>query len=403
MPLNTHEQEFVADGAQNASPVASDPTDFQALHIDGVHLAAELPWVPRVKTSNTFPERCHKLRAALMRVLAAVSSSTGALSTSPDARWIRDNESLIYSELSGVGGDLKSYRRLPHVHTSKGENVPRVLALAEGFLKSTSYHFCEKELASFCFGFQENAPLDLREFEALVSTLKLVLLEEIAERGKRLMNAPDGDTVDMGVVVQSLREAVQISWQEILEPLILFDRVLRQDPAGVYSDMDFESRDLYRKKLSKIAAQSDLSEMEVANAALALALEAHSRNYANPRIALRESHIGYYLVAEGTEPLFRRINFRPNVIQRVRIWLRRHPDEFFMPGIALLTCLIVTVCLLFVTSRDSSLGFTLLSALLLLLPSSQSAVQIIDYLIAALLPAEIIPRLISPKQCPTIA
>ncbi len=400
MPLNTHEQEFVADGAQNASPVASDPTDFQALHIDGVHLAAELPWVPRVKTSNTFPERCHKLRAALMRVLAAVSSSTGALSTSPDARWIRDNESLIYSELSGVGGDLKSYRRLPHVHTSKGENVPRVLALAEGFLKSTSYHFCEKELASFCFGFQENAPLDLREFEALVSTLKLVLLEEIAERGKRLMNAPDGDTVDMGVVVQSLREAVQISWQEILEPLILFDRVLRQDPAGVYSDMDFESRDLYRKKLSKIAAQSDLSEMEVANAALALALEAHSRNYANPRIALRESHIGYYLVAEGTEPLFRRINFRPNVIQRVRIWLRRHPDEFFMPGIALLTCLIVTVCLLFVTSRDSSLGFTLLSALLLLLPSSQSAVQIIDYLIAALLPAEIIPKIDFSKAVP---
>ena len=400
MPLNTHEQEVVAEATQNASPVVGDSTEFQALHADGVQLAADLAWVPRIKSSNTFSERCRKLKSALMPVLSEVGSASGASSLSPDARWLRDNESLIYSELLGVGADLKSYRRLPHVQGSKGENVPRILAFAEGFLRSTAYRFCEKALASFCFGFQQNTLLDLREFEALVSTLKLALLEELAERGSRLVHAPESGTVELGVVVQSLREAVQISWTEILEPLILFDRVLRKDPVGCYAEMDFESRELYRRKLSKIAAQSDLTEMQVANEALALAQEAHARRYANPRIALRESHIGYYLVAEGTEALFRRINFRPRLVPRAGIWLRKHPDEFFLPGIALLTCSIVTGCLLFVTSRDSSLGFTLLSALLLLLPSSQSAVQIIDYLITALLPPDILPKLDFSKAVP---
>jgi hypothetical protein len=40
-------------------------------------------------------------------------------------------------------------------------------------------------------------------------------------------------------------EISQTGWKDVLEPLILFDRVLREDPAGAYPRMDFESRDLY--------------------------------------------------------------------------------------------------------------------------------------------------------------
>ncbi len=162
---------------------------------------------------------------------------------------------------------------------------------------------------------------------------------------------------------------------------------------GCYAEMDFESRDLYRRKLAAIAAQSDLTEIQVADEALALAREAHDRRYRDPRISQRESHIGYYLIGEGREVLSARAGCKPNLLQRLRSWLRRYPDEFFLPGIALLTCTFITGYLLFVTPRDSSLGLILVSMLLLLLPSSQGAVQVIDYIITTLLPPDILPKL----------
>ena len=84
--------------------------------------------------------------------------------------------------------------------------------------------------------------------------------------------------------------------------------VLRQDPVGAYAVMDPESRQLYRKKVAALAARSDFTEIEVAQEALKLAKEAQARNYPDPRISRRESHIGYYLVGEGRDLLQQRIS-----------------------------------------------------------------------------------------------
>ena len=114
----------------------------------------------------------------------------------------------------------------------------------------------------------------MRELWALVPALKLVLLEEIAARGSKVPDDPGG-SYGVGICVRSLREIGHTSWKELLEPMVLFDHILRQDPAGAYARMDFDSRDLYRTEIAKIAEHSDLSEGEVAAAALALARAAH--------------------------------------------------------------------------------------------------------------------------------
>ena len=81
--------------------------------------------------------------------------------------------------------------------------------------------------------FQKNAALKLHELWALVPALKLVLLEEITARGSNVMGDPEG-SYGVGVCVRSLREISQTGWKDVLEPLIPFDRVLREDPAGAY-------------------------------------------------------------------------------------------------------------------------------------------------------------------------
>ena len=399
MLLNTHVRSSIAEPS-NSPTAVGDQADFQELRAQGAQLASQLPWVPRIKSSDVFSDRCRRLKKKLMPMMAAASASAARAPLTEDTRWLRDNESLIYSDIAAIASDLKLHRRLPHVHVFEGENIPRILAVVMGFLKATGYHFSEQAFSSFCLGFQEVSSLELREFKAVVSTLKLALLKEISERGRRVLNGPASDSCGIGVCVQSLREVGQISWKEILEPLILFDQALRKDPVGCYAEMDFESRDLYRRKLAAIAAQSDMTETQVADEALALAREAQDRRYRDPRIAQRESHIGYYLIGEGREVLSARAGCKPNLLQRLRSWLRRYPDEFFLPGIALLTCSFITAYLLFVTPRDSSLGLILVSMLLLLLPSSQGAVQVIDYIITALLPPDILPKLDFSKGVP---
>src|ERR1700733_12974321 len=193
--------------------------------------------------------------------------------------------------------------------------------------------------------------------------------------------------------VRSLRDTTQTSWKDLLEPLILFDAILRRDPGDVYARMDYESRNLYREKLSKIARRSDLAEMDVAREALLLAQQAVGKAYPDPRSRLRQSHIGYYLIGEGRELLSQKVGFKPDFIQSLRARLRRHPDEFFLTGIAILTFAVITGVLLLLTPPDSPPGLLLLSVLMLLVPCSQSAVQLMHYLVAALLPAEILPKL----------
>ncbi len=388
----------------------------------GERTASELAWVPRIKSSRAFQDRCRQVRIKLAAVIKAVEdaakhrsgerslshslslSSTPSLfsesSLSDELRAVRDSESLLYSEANVICIEVRAHRRLPHVHTSEGQVLPRVIAFAESFLRHSESVFSEQSFTEFCLGFQKGTPLELREVKALPVALKLVLLEEIAARAERLLNRPEVEPQGLASCIQSLREASQLLWKEVLEPLVLFDQVLRQDPAGCYAGMDFESRNLYRNKLAALAAHSDMSEMEVAQQALALARQAQKRTYEDARITRRESHIGYYLVAEGVEALARRIGYRPTPTGYLRHWLRTHPDEFFVPGITLFTCAIVSAVLVSITPPESSLSLILLSLLLFLLPASQCAVQLMDYVITALLEPEILPKLDYSKAVP---
>src|SRR4029077_12678591 len=133
--------------------------------------------------------------------------------------------------------------------------------------------------------------LKMVELWALVPALKLVLLEEIAARGSKVAADPQG-SYGVGICVRSLRDIGQTSWKNVIEPLILFDLVLREDPEGAYPRMDFDSRDLYRTELAKIAEYSDLTETDVAAKAVALAKAVQQEKQDGPRLKARRGHVG---------------------------------------------------------------------------------------------------------------
>ena len=399
MALNSQTPADVAE-AEQKQPAVDVRVETDPLQLGAEQLGSQLAWLPRVPSSHIFANRTKQVKAKLFPVMAAVDAAFARGPLTDDGRWLRDNASLVYSELATVHGDDKLLRNLPHVRTGAAETLPRVLAFAKGYLRAVDFHFQDQTFITFCRGYQTATPLELREFNVMGAALKVVLLEEIAVRGRKALDHPDGPSPQVGVCVQSLREVSQTSWFEFLEPLILFGDILRQDPVGAYGSMDPDSRHLYRKKVAALASRSDFTEIQVAKEALALAKQARARTYSDPRIAERESHIGYYLVGEGRDLLAQRIAARLTPLQQLRTWMWRHPDDFFLPGIAILTLLIITAALLFVTTRDTSPGIVLVSMLLFLLPGSQCAIQILDTIITELMPAEILPKLDYSKGIP---
>ena len=391
----THAESAAEEESQHerAGEFSDLACNLPALRIAATEFASRLGWLPGVRTSKTFSIRCRKLKSAFQTLFASVEAVGKLNPESDDLRWFLDNDQLIYSELKSVALELKPLQRLPHARGRKDEVVPRVLALAQTFLDLSGNHFRETAFTAFFQAFQESTVLESREVSAAVSAMKLVLLERIAARCRCLLRDPMGPPNGLGICVRSLRDITQTSWKDILEPLISFDAILRRDPAGVYAAMDFESRHLYREKLSKIARRSDLAEMDVARQAVELAQQALARTYTDARVKLRQSHVGYYLISEGRDLLCQKVGFKPDFLQSLRAQLRRHPDEFFFTGIAIFTFAIITGIVLLLTPPDSPPGLLLLSVLMLFVPCSQSAVQLMHYLVAALLPAEILPKL----------
>jgi cyclic beta-1,2-glucan glucanotransferase len=404
MPQNTHLEIMTAEAERLAEP-DSGFWDSPSLRLKAEELAQSLPWLPSVRSSHTFGQRCRALREALKPVFRATRSPLPEEGGSDDFRWLYDNVRLLDTEMQGVAEEFKRLKRIPHVRNPEGTIVPRVMAVAEGFLLAVDYRFSEQEFNAFLEAFQATTVLELRELWGLVPALRLALLERIAVRGARAVTDPAGDH-GVGVCIRSLRDTGQISWKELLEPLILFDHILREDPAECYAAMDFDSREFYRKKLSRIARHSDFSEIEVAREVVKLAREARRQTYADARVARRESHVGYYLLGAGKARLFERVGYRAPVLQRIQGWLRDHPDEFFLPGIEILTLIIMSAAVWALTDAYSAPILILLAMLVLLLPSSQSAVQLVNYLTTALLPAEILPKLDFsegiPEDCTTL-
>jgi cyclic beta-1,2-glucan synthetase len=404
MPENIHlelvsgEYESVREFSDNLI------SDDKLLRLRAGELANNLVWVPSETSSHILLDRCRKVEDVLKPILRALDARWVGIEMSDDFRWLYDNVSLLSSELESVRLTFKRSQKLPHVRTPTQAIIPRVAALAEGYLTATAFKFSEKSSTSYIEAFEEKTALKMRELWSLVPVLKLVLLEQIAARGSKLVADPTGSH-GVAVCVSSLRDVSQTPWKDLLEPLIPFDRILREDPTGDYARLDFESRDLYRNALAKIAEHSDVTEMQVATQAIMLSREAQQQQ-SDSRMAKRCSHVGYYLVAQGVDALHQRVGFKPPFAQRLSLLLRRHPNEFYLPAVELVTfSMLLAVALLLVSSQDSFL-LILFSMLVLFLPCSQAAIQITNYVITSLLEPQIIPKLDLnegiPEDCVTL-
>ncbi len=207
--------------------------------------------------------------------------------------------------------------------------------------------------------------------------------------------------VSVGNCVTSLRLLGALDWATFFERTNLVDPVLRQDPAGIYPRQDFATRDRYRQAVEKLARHARFTEVEVARRAVELARRAA------PGAGPATDHVGYYLVGAGAALLKTQIGYRPSA----REWLieaaLHHPDLAYFGGVAALACGLISLVVAIGAAAAGAAGmpagpalWTIVAAAALL-PASEVAVALVNYLVTLFIPPRVLPKLDFREGIPT--
>ncbi len=232
----------------------------------------------------------------------------------------------------------------------------------------------------------------VREFGPRVSHLRARLDERLAAdnlTAEDVIRAEHQEQaarqVSMGNAITSLRFCSSLDWSRFFERVSLVEQVLQRDPAGIYANMDFTSRDWYRKAVEDLAGPVGEAQMRVALQSIGRARQVADQNPRDHRAV----HVGYHLIGEGRRDLEVDVAYQPGLPQRIRRFIVAHATFFYLGSISALTALGVSLAMALPPGWRGDAWV----AVLALIPASDLAIALVQWLVAALVPPHRLPRL----------
>ncbi len=278
---------------------------------------------------------------------------------------------------------------------------------------------------------RSNPPLDssfvavlVRRLQGHSSALALPLTwieQRLSESGQTIEQLVQSETqsqaanqVGVSNSIGSLRFLGAMDWREFVETMSTVERKLREDPGGIYAQMDFATRDRYRHVIERIAKHSGLPEIEVARKAIQLTHEGHGAEAASdggdagsgekPDANAdaktgdrapdeRATHVGYYLIDKGLPQLERSAKTRHPPGERLRRMFARAPLLFYLGAIGLLTFLFAGSLVARAAADGLEEAWLAALAVPALLGGSQLAVALVNWLATLLARPQPLPRM----------
>jgi cyclic beta-1,2-glucan synthetase len=236
----------------------------------------------------------------------------------------------------------------------------------------------------------------MREFDPRVAPLALAVEQALATRGatpegavRRENERQATEQVSTANTVTSLRFCATLDWSLFVERVSPVEEILRRDPAGVYPQMDFASRDRYRHAVEDLAEPSGEAQVRVGLRTVDRARRAAELDGVGEAAA----HVGYHLIGPGRRELEAEVAYRPRLISRFRRRVFAHASAAFLGGIGLLTAGGVLAAYAYAGSAGGAGPLAIAAALLALVPASGLAVSVVQRLVVALVAPRRLPRL----------
>ncbi|GFE56232.1 cyclic beta 1-2 glucan synthetase [Geobacter sp. AOG1] len=220
------------------------------------------------------------------------------------------------------------------------------------------------------------------------SWLERTLKNPMHDFSLREQNRQTSEQLSCGNAFTSLRQLALLDWREIFEKLSRIELLLRRDPSGVYPSMDFATRDRCRRAIEDLARGSAQTEEQVAERVVKLATQAGRDSTPDER----RSHVGTWLVGEGRAELVQLLACREAPRYQALGWVYRHHAAVYALGIfGFVTLFIAVAAGLGLSGLSPAIRLGLL--LFLLIPVSQLAIEVVNYMVTRFLPPRPLPRM----------
>ncbi len=318
------------------------------------------------------------------------------------SEWLLDNEFQVRRAIRQVHEDLPAafYYRLPRLAAPEYGGMPRAMALAQGMLDAGHMQVSLAGTVEFVQAYQQDGPLKIAELWAFPALLRLACLETLIHSFSKLL--PDltppfaptprltpheslDPTESVSRAISALLAVSNTSWKSFFEQVSRVEKILREDPAGVYPAMDFETRDRYRRAVEEIADGSLVAEWDVSEAVLALA-----RAHAGAR---RLGHVGCWLIAEGRPELERKVGFRTHWSGLLRRWFATHPGRSYAVMLAAFAIFALIIPVGMLVTHDASLPVWVAGLVLSLAPAMIISVAFTHWIVTRLVTPRVLPKL----------
>ena len=338
------------------------------------------------------------------------NSNEARLTASYAAEWMLDNYYIVQQMIQQISKDMPKnyYQQLPRIALPQGGIATRVYLVAKDFLNITQAQFDIDQLKNFVRAYQQITYLKIGELWALPTMLRFGILEGLAKAIIRITGLQpqnisrfsiSEDTegwqyeeISVAHSITSLRLISTQDWKSFFENTCIIDEILRKDPAGVYNKMNFDTRNLYRGCIEKMALSSNLNENHIAEHIIALA-ENPSDQKSSDNKDTRSTHVGYYLIDAGRDLLENRIKLRPSLINRLGRWAIKHPTLLYLGSIAALWLLIQSGVISYTMMKAEALYQIILAAVITILPASTISVSLCNWVLTHLIPPRPLPRM----------
>ena len=236
----------------------------------------------------------------------------------------------------------------------------------------------------------------LRDQQAAVAPALDWIERRLSDQGRNILEIAHAEherqaenQITIANTITSMRGFSAIDWEEFFESVSLIEPILRQDPAGAYAAMDFKTRDRYRHEIERINKHTGVGELEVARKALSLARSAAVTGGREGYLC----HIGYYIVDAGRSELESVCGYKPSLGERAERVLRRWPSFFYFAMLALLTGAFAGIPIHFTLPSDASLVSHLWVIAVSLIPASEMAISVLNWMITEIFKPVTLPRM----------
>jgi len=389
-------------------------SDFSALDHAAIQFAEEDRISPQA--AQEIPARTGTdailewLRAACLACAKAGAEASKA------AEWLLDNDYVVHRALRQIKQDLPTgfYSKLPALEGEETIGFPRAFVLAHRFLELSRMQVSASALSRFLIAYQRTAPLRIGELWAFPAMLRIACVEILVETLSTLLcdqlDVPVATTSWAGEAhaleanervaraIANLSTLDAISWEDLFDDVSPVEQILRNDPSGYYGQMDFDSRDRYRRAVEELAEYGDLSETDVA-------LEAIQAS----RAALpddRSHHVGFWLAGEGRRAFRQQTGAVFPARVRLLDYALRHPGPVYFVSLIGLLVWALLLPAIYLDAADAGATGWFAGLSLSLIPASVVAITFLHWSITRLLPPRVLFKLDFgdglPEDCATL-